>query len=91
MNIMSFLFLLLIASIAGAIGARLAGRKGLGCFASIALGFIGALIGTFIARQFDLPMFPWIKFGDHPFPIVWAIIGAALFIAFLNIFSRPAK
>lgn len=91
MNILSFLLLLLIASIAGAIGARLAGRKGLGCFASIALGFIGALIGSFIARQFDLPISPWIKFGDHPFPIVWAIVGAALFIAFLNIFSRPSK
>lgn len=91
MNFFSFLLLLLIASLAGALGARIAGRKGLGCLASIALGFIGALIGTFIARQLDLPMFPWLKLGSHPFPIVWAIVGAALFIAFLNILSRPSK
>lgn len=91
MSILSFFFLLLIASIAGAIGARLAGRRGLGCIASIALGFIGALIGTFIARQFDLPMFPWIEFGGHPFPVIWAIVGAAIFIAFLNVFSRPPR
>lgn len=91
MNIFSFLLLLFIASLAGAIGARIAGRKGMGCLASIALGFIGALIGTFIARQFDLPLFLWIKFGSQPFPIVWAVIGAALFVAFLNLFSRPSK
>jgi uncharacterized membrane protein YeaQ/YmgE (transglycosylase-associated protein family) len=91
MNIFSFLLLLFIASLAGAVGARIAGRKGMGCLASIALGFIGALIGTFIARQFDLPLFPWIKFGSQPFPIVWAVIGAALFVAFLNLFSRPSK
>jgi len=91
MSILSILLLLFIASLAGAIGARIAGRKGMGCLASIALGFIGALIGTYIARMLDLPFFFWIKFGSQPFPIVWAVIGAALFVAFLNLFSRPSK
>jgi uncharacterized membrane protein YeaQ/YmgE (transglycosylase-associated protein family) len=91
MTFFGFLFLLLIASIAGALGARIAGRKGMGCLASIVLGFIGALIGTFIARQLDLPLFPWIRFGDHPFPVVWAVLGAAVFVALLNLFSRSGK
>lgn len=91
MDLISFLFLLLIASIAGAIGAKLAGRKHMGCLASIVLGFIGAMIGTFIARSLDLPLFPWIRFGPHPFPIIWAVLGAALFVAFLNLLSRPGK
>lgn len=91
MNFFSFLFLLFIASIAGALGARIAGRKGMGCLTSIVLGFIGALIGTFLARQLDLPLFPWIRFGEHPFPVLWAVLGAALFVALLNLLSRPGK
>jgi uncharacterized membrane protein YeaQ/YmgE (transglycosylase-associated protein family) len=91
MGIFGFLFLLLIASIAGALGARIAGRKGMGCLASIVLGFIGALIGTYIAKALDLPLFPWIRFGSHPFPVMWAILGAALLVAFLNLISRPGK
>jgi len=91
MNPFSFLFLVLIAFITGAVGAKLAGRKDLGCLASIVLGFIGAMIGTFIARNLDLPLFPWIRVGPHPFPVVWAVLGAALFVAVLNLFSRAGR
>lgn len=91
MSLFGFLFLLLIASIAGSLGARIAGRKGMGCLTSIVLGFIGALIGTFIADKLELPLFPWLKFGEQPFPIVWAVLGAALFVAFLNLISKPGK
>jgi len=91
MSLLGFIFLLIIASISGALGARIAGRRGMGCLASIVLGFIGALIGTFIARQLELPLFPWIRFGAHPFPLVWAVLGAAFFVALLNLFSRPGR
>ncbi len=91
MNIFSFLILLLIAFITGTIGANLAGRRKPGCLASIVLGFIGALIGTFIARQLDLPFLFSIRFGSHTFPIVWAILGSALFVAFLTLISRGGK
>ena len=83
MSLFGLLFLLLIASISGALGARIAGRRGMGCLTSIVLGFIGALIGTFIARQLELPLFPWIRFGDNPFPV--------LFVALLNLISRSGK
>ena len=91
MSLFGLFFLLLIASICGALGARIAGRRGMGCLTSIVLGFIGALIGTFIARQLDLPLFPWIRFGDNPFPLLWAVLGAALFVALLNLLSRSGK
>jgi uncharacterized membrane protein YeaQ/YmgE (transglycosylase-associated protein family) len=91
MNFFSFLFLLLIAFITGVIGAKLAGRKRVGCLTSIVLGFIGALISTFIAQKLELPLFLSIKFGSYTFPIIWAVLGAALFVAFLNLISRPGK
>jgi len=91
MSFFGFLVLLIIASICGALGARIAGRRGMGCLASILLGFIGSLIGTFLARQLELPLFPWIQFGEHPFPVVWAVLGAALFVALLNLFSPRGR
>ena len=91
MNFFSFLFMLLIAFVTGAIGANLAGRKKLGCLTSIVLGFIGVLIGTFTAERLDLPLFLPLRFGSHYFPIVWAVLGSALFVAFLNLISRPGK
>ncbi|MFC2156212.1 hypothetical protein ACFLT9_00105 [Acidobacteriota bacterium] len=86
MSFLSFVFMLLIASITGSIGARLAGRKNLGCFTSILLGFVGALIGTYLAQWLDLPLFPWLTVNE--FPIVWAVIGSALFVAFLGLFNK---
>ena len=50
---------------------------------SIALGFIGGLIGKWIADQFDVPTGP--EFRD--LPVLWAIIGAALFVAVINLIS----
>jgi len=91
MNILSILFMLLIAAVTGAVGANLAGRKKLGCITSSVLGFVGALIGTLIAHTLDLPLFFTIRFGSQHFPVIWAVIGAALFVAFLNLFTRPGK
>ena len=91
MNLFSFLILLFISSIAGGIGASISGRKQMGCLASIALGFIGSLIGTYIARQLELPLVFTVYIGGHPFPFVWAVAGAALFVALLNLISRPAR
>lgn len=91
MTFFSFLFLLFVASIAGALGAKIAGRKNLGCLGSIALGFIGALVGAFIADKLDLPLYPLLEVGGHPFPLIWSVIGAALFVALLNLLSSSKR
>lgn len=79
----NLLWALFIASIAGAIGARLAGRKGMGCLTSIVLGFIGALLGGWLADRLGLPL--GVTAGG--LPIIWAVVGAALFVAILNLLS----
>ncbi|MBN1541349.1 GlsB/YeaQ/YmgE family stress response membrane protein [candidate division KSB1 bacterium] len=80
---MSFLVLLIIAAICGSIGASIAGRSSSGCLSSIVLGFIGALIGSWLSRELAVP--DWFVF--HRIPIVWSIIGAALFVAALGILN----
>ena len=75
-----FLLSVVIAALAGGIGARLAGRPSTGCWASIALGWVGSLLGTWLAGLLGWPTL-WEIEG---FPVVWAVIGAALFVAVLN-------
>jgi len=91
MGIFQFLLLLLVAAICGGIAQSLAGYSRGGCLTSIALGFIGALLGTWISGKLGLPELLTVEFGDQPFPILWSIIGAALFVAVLNLISYRKK
>ena len=87
MTLLGLLLLLLVAAIAGALGQAIVGYSAGGCLVSIALGFVGALLGGWLAGQLGLPdPFP-ITIQGQPFPLVWSIIGAALFVALLSLIS----
>jgi uncharacterized membrane protein YeaQ/YmgE (transglycosylase-associated protein family) len=73
MSLFGFLFLLVIASICGAIGQSLAGYSLGGCFVSIIVGFVGAWLGPLIAKELELPMFYTINIQGRDFPVVWSI------------------
>jgi len=88
MSLIHFIVLLVVAGIVGAIGQSLAGFSRTGCLGSIALGFIGALIGMWLGRSLGLPLIFVLQIGGTPFPIVWSIIGAALFVAVLGLLTR---
>jgi len=89
MTVLEFLLLLLIAGICGSLAQAVAGYSHGGCLVAIALGFIGALLGTALARALKLPEPLMFQVGGHDFPVVWSIIGAALFSAILSVFTRP--
>ena len=86
--LIQFLILLLIAGVCGAIGQAIGGYSHGGCLVSIALGFIGALLGSWIAGRLGLPELLAIPAGGMNFPIIWSIIGAAIFVAIINLVSR---
>ena len=86
--LIQLLVLLLIAGVCGAIGQAIGGYTHGGCLVSIALGFIGALLGTWIAGKLGLPELIAIPAGGMNFPIIWSIIGAALFVALINLITR---
>jgi uncharacterized membrane protein YeaQ/YmgE (transglycosylase-associated protein family) len=88
MNLVSLLVLLLVAGVCGAVGQAIAGYNLGGCLVSIALGFIGALLGMWIAGSLDLPEIFAVNVGGRSFPIVWSIIGSALFVALLGLIRR---
>ena len=91
MSLIGFLFLLLIAAICGAIGQSLAGYSLGGCLVSIVVGFVGAWLGPLIAKELNLPMFYTIIIQGNEFPIVWSIIGSALFALVVGSISRGRK
>jgi uncharacterized membrane protein YeaQ/YmgE (transglycosylase-associated protein family) len=81
------LVLIVIAAVCGAIGKALGGGARGGLIVSIALGFIGALFGPWLARQLHLSEPLVLRVGGESFPIVWSIVGAALFVALLHLLS----
>jgi uncharacterized membrane protein YeaQ/YmgE (transglycosylase-associated protein family) len=90
-TLLDFVILLIIAGICGALGQIISGTGRGGLFASIALGFIGALFGLWLARLMDLhePLPLQIGAGGPVFPVVWSIAGAAIFLVLLNLLRAP--
>ena len=86
-----FLILLLIAGVCGSLGQTIAGYSHAGCLGSIALGFIGALLGMWISRAMSLPELYTVRVGDTAFPIIWSIVGSAIFVAVLSLLTRPRR
>lgn len=91
MTLFGFLFLLLIAAICGAIGQSIAGYSLGGCFVSIVVGFVGAWLGPMIAKELNLPMFFTINIQGKEFPVVWSIIGSAIFALIVGWLTRGKK
>ncbi len=88
MTLIDLLLLLLVAGVCGSLGQAISGYSRGGCLVAIALGFIGALIGMWIARAIGLPELFVLPVGGTRFPIIWSIIGSALFVAVISLISR---
>jgi uncharacterized membrane protein YeaQ/YmgE (transglycosylase-associated protein family) len=91
MSLIDLLLLLLVAGICGSLGQSIAGYSHGGCLVSIVLGFIGATLGIWLARALGLPNLFAVPIGGQEFPIIWSVIGAALFVAVLGLirWRRP--
>ena len=86
-----FVLLLLIAGVCGALGQAISGVSRGGCVVSIALGFIGALVGMWLARMLGLPELLTISIRGTRFPILWSIIGSAVFVAIISFIARSRR
>ena len=91
MSIIDFILLLVVAGICGALGQAIAGYSHGGCLVSVVLGFVGALLGGWLARVLAIPDLFVLQIGGQGFPIIWSIVGAALFVAVLSLITarRP--
>ncbi|MGQ9561072.1 MAG: GlsB/YeaQ/YmgE family stress response membrane protein [Candidatus Oleimicrobiaceae bacterium] len=83
MSVLGFFVLLIVAAVCGSVGAAIAGYSRRGCLANIAIGLIGALIGSWLAGQLRAPLFLVVA----GIPVLWAVGGAALFMAVIGALS----
>ncbi|MGA9996126.1 MAG: GlsB/YeaQ/YmgE family stress response membrane protein [Pyrinomonadaceae bacterium] len=88
MTLVDLIVLLIVAGVCGSLGQAISGYSRGGCLVSIALGFIGAIIGVWVARHLGLPELFAVDIGGTHFPIIWSIIGSALFVAVISLISR---
>jgi uncharacterized membrane protein YeaQ/YmgE (transglycosylase-associated protein family) len=88
MSVESLIILLIVGAVVGVIAQKLAGYSRSGVLTSIAIGIIGAFIGSWAVKQFDLPEIYTLHIGHTSFPIVWAIIGAAVLVAVFGLLTR---
>jgi uncharacterized membrane protein YeaQ/YmgE (transglycosylase-associated protein family) len=88
MTLPGLLILLLIAAVCGAIGRAIAGSTRGGFIVSMVVGFIGALLGPWLAAKLHLAEPLMLRVSGHSFPVLWSIIGAALFVAVIHLISR---
>jgi uncharacterized membrane protein YeaQ/YmgE (transglycosylase-associated protein family) len=86
-----FTVLLIVAGVCGALGQAISGYSRGGCLFSIAIGFIGALVGLWIARTLRLPEIFTLRVGAGAFPFIWSIIGSAFFVAVVSLFARRRR
>jgi len=82
------LVLVIVGGLCGAPGQAITGLSRGGCLVSIALGFVGAVVGMWLARTLGLPELFAVRIGTTNFPIVWSIIGSALFVAIISLLTR---
>jgi uncharacterized membrane protein YeaQ/YmgE (transglycosylase-associated protein family) len=88
MSLLNILLLLLVAAVCGSIGQALAGYSVGGCLMSTIVGFIGAWLGSWLSVQLGLPEPFTVSIGGETFPILWSIVGSALFVAVLALITR---
>ena len=88
MGLFDLLILLIVAAVCGSLGMAISGFSRGGCLVTIAVGFIGAMIGMWLAPALGLPDLFTLEVGDVHFPIVWSIVGSALFVAVISLLTR---
>ena len=87
MTLTMLVVLLVVAGVCGAIGQSIVGYSHMGCLGTIAVGFVGAYLGTWLAGAFHLPDIFTIRVGGESFPVIWSIVGSALFVAIISAIS----
>jgi uncharacterized membrane protein YeaQ/YmgE (transglycosylase-associated protein family) len=83
----NFIILMIIAGLCGGIAKAITGVSHGGCFVSVVLGFVGALLALLATHYIDLPEFAVLEVGSTRFPVIWSIIGAAVFVTVLSWFT----
>jgi len=88
MTLVGLVLLILIGAVCGAIAEGLVGAHLGGAFTAVAIGFLGAVLGTWLAVQLRLPSLLVVIVDCQHIEIAWAILGAVLIVLLLSLIRR---
>jgi uncharacterized membrane protein YeaQ/YmgE (transglycosylase-associated protein family) len=88
MSVVDFVIYLVVAGICGSVARAFGGGTRGGFLLSIVLGFVGAFVGTGMARALHVPRLWAVTIAGHSFPIVWSIIGGMVLVLFAHALTR---
>lgn len=81
--------LLLIAGILAAIATSLGRRDSGGFVLAVLLGLVGAVVGPWLAREFQINELINLRVDGQPFPLISSALGAAIVVTLLHLASGP--
>lgn len=88
MTLVGLLLLILVGAVCGAIAQMIVGFSVGGFLASMVVGFLGALVGTWVARAIHLPSLLAVNIEGYTIEVFWAILGAILLVLLLSVVRR---
>ncbi len=91
MTWIELLILLVIAGVCGSIAQTIVGFTRGGCLVSVVLGFMGAMLGPWMAVQVGFPELFTVRIGEVDFPIIWSIIGAIVVSMLVGILTPKRR
>ena len=91
MTLVGFLILILVGAICGGIAEALVGYSPGGFLATAVIGFLGAVIGTWLAPRIGLPELLPVTIDGVTVPVIWAIVGAIILVLVLSLIRRPYR
>lgn len=91
MTIIGFLLLLVVGAICGLIAEMIVGYSPGGFIASAVVGFLGALIGTWVAHAVHLPSLLAVTIENKSIEVAWAVLGAIILLSVLSLVRRSRR
>jgi uncharacterized membrane protein YeaQ/YmgE (transglycosylase-associated protein family) len=91
MTLLGLLVLLVVGAICGAVAELIVGWSAGGFLAAAGIGFLGALLGGWLARVLRLPSIFPVRIETVTIEIVWSVLGAVILLAILSAVRRRRR
>ena len=90
MTVLGFLLLIVVGALCGAVAELIVGYSPGGFLVSVAVGFVGAWIGGWLAGVFHLAPVLVVRVEGHAFDVVWTVLGSIVLLLVVSLLRRSS-
>lgn len=90
MTVLGFLLLLVIGAICGAVAELIVGFSPGGFLSSVAIGFVGAFVGGWLAGVLGLPSMFMVQIEGKSIEIFWTVLGSIVLLLVVGALRRSS-